>query len=779
MLMLSRFRWAFCQLEELRKCRTAQDIRDAIRQLPITLDRTYERILANINLRDFSKALSILYWLFSSRRPLALEELAEAAIVQPTDSSFNPDARLIDSSEVLRICGSLITCSTDYRPRDYRSKETWSTKQYGKITTVRFAHYSVKEYLLSGRAGRFSIVDDVSENHVAGSCLQYLLHIRTEVDPSPAMYPLIRYAAQFWFEHCKIAQHAQSSLNNLVYQLLSEDFQTHSPKWLRFHDPRVAPRDSSIFEDLLDLPALSIDTLFPGPLYYAVHHRFHDVTKRLLRAGSSINELHGGEMVVQHTPALVQSHVLCCANLTSFVRMYGESYITAQTSLHVAIQQNDSGMVRLLLDSGADPNVHTVVQLPSPIPYALTLAIKIWKSRTFLLKSGRFTTALDYAVSRGYADAVKILLNHGANPNGHHKGYPPLFQAAHRGDSLIIALLLRAGADVNIRYLEEGQEGYGSTALFAALSIPGTRIFRQLTDAGAVLDDPADVSLLEMFCTAVSRAGHSKNTDIVVLLLRHGVDSNHPHFRRWSPLCEAAKYGGHELTKLLLLYKFNVNPSQVDDSPLAIAVKGGHCDIAQLLFEAGADLDALSYSNNTVLLSKTTSIILAAPVGRYVNFQQLLLESRAKIYAPKIEPSKSIKIAVAPVHKRDTTNSSEDATGCIQRAARDMHWAVLRTLRKAHERDLRIDQLPSLVYCAVLVGHDGLVKLLLEAGADTHRPFDHKRPLQVAFIKGHTEIFELLQKYDPTYTVYTTSTDAYRDIMARMKQKKMELPNVT
>lgn len=90
----------------LRQCRKARDIRDSLKQLPVTLDQTYERLWANIDERCLPDALSALTWLVSSKRPLSLDELAEAAVIQPTDASFDPAAGLLDLTELLGICGS-------------------------------------------------------------------------------------------------------------------------------------------------------------------------------------------------------------------------------------------------------------------------------------------------------------------------------------------------------------------------------------------------------------------------------------------------------------------------------------------------------------------------------------------------------------------------------------------------------------------------------------------------------------------------------------------------
>ena len=61
-------------------------------------------------------------------------------------------------------------------------------------------------------------------------------------------------------------------------------------------------------------------------------------------------------------------------------------------------------------------------------------------------------TALQHAVQRQHVDAVRVLLEWGANPDAVEPGAinTPLFIAASHKDPTIVRLLLDAGADVNL-----------------------------------------------------------------------------------------------------------------------------------------------------------------------------------------------------------------------------------------------------------------------------------------------------------------------------------------
>lgn len=76
-----RFRWAYCQLQELKKLKSTKPkyIRAALSTIPATLDATYERMLIGIGELYQEEALVLLRWSAYAQSPLSLHELAEAA----------------------------------------------------------------------------------------------------------------------------------------------------------------------------------------------------------------------------------------------------------------------------------------------------------------------------------------------------------------------------------------------------------------------------------------------------------------------------------------------------------------------------------------------------------------------------------------------------------------------------------------------------------------------------------------------------------------------------
>jgi hypothetical protein len=97
-----------CQLDQIRSIRTNKKILEAIKNLPIGLVATYDRILQNIEFAQ--KTLS---WLLASEKPLRLTEIVEALAVDVESRCLDRDATLNDGQDLLEICSSLVAYNED------------------------------------------------------------------------------------------------------------------------------------------------------------------------------------------------------------------------------------------------------------------------------------------------------------------------------------------------------------------------------------------------------------------------------------------------------------------------------------------------------------------------------------------------------------------------------------------------------------------------------------------------------------------------------------------
>src|SRR6267154_3149188 len=110
-MLSDRFRWVFCQLAALRHC-LPQNVRRTLRELPESLDETYERILKGIKKPNKGLAQRVLQCLVVAVRPLRVAEFAEVLAVDIDNSEgiprLNADWQWEDQEQALLIaCLSL------------------------------------------------------------------------------------------------------------------------------------------------------------------------------------------------------------------------------------------------------------------------------------------------------------------------------------------------------------------------------------------------------------------------------------------------------------------------------------------------------------------------------------------------------------------------------------------------------------------------------------------------------------------------------------------------
>ncbi|KAH0344628.1 Pfs, NACHT and ankyrin domain protein, partial [Aureobasidium melanogenum] len=148
------FRWAKCQLDSLADCFYLRKLYEALSTLPTTLDETYARILHNFPPMYLPDTIRLLQVLTCSERPLLIEEAADYLAVElDSASGFEKENRLPVPKEIMRFCSSLVTvvqASKDTRGR-FRVSSPDVFEKLQVREEIRLAHYSVKEYLTSGR----------------------------------------------------------------------------------------------------------------------------------------------------------------------------------------------------------------------------------------------------------------------------------------------------------------------------------------------------------------------------------------------------------------------------------------------------------------------------------------------------------------------------------------------------------------------------------------------------------------------------------------------------
>lgn len=400
------------------------DIREALHELPETLDETYERILMKIPQRFSNiahKVLQLLAFNVNDKEYSDLYVLAEAVVVDVEQLSFSPEKRLLGPYSLFEICTCLITFTSEEQ--------------------VKLAHYSVKEYLVSERIQRGPAISfQISEIGFRvlatkisliylldityeGSCsAKYYLSLpedqRDEYDKQlDAAFPFLN-TALCWDLH-DIRTVRDPAIDDLLIRLLN-------PKGVRY-------------KKWLDCTNIRSMELI-GEIRYPSWKTFPGAEPSIAFANACRHHLVGtAKVMLESKPDLVTSKDLLEFD---FDNGYKDVNIlktggTRLDLLDVAIYFLDWEIINLLLDSGANPNA------VSPDGCCkLLFALKI-------MRFGESPKDLNFLLGRKTPDIIHSLLSRGANPNPHGVTITPLQAAALGEDCSILQLLLDAGANVN------------------------------------------------------------------------------------------------------------------------------------------------------------------------------------------------------------------------------------------------------------------------------------------------------------------------------------------
>jgi Ankyrin repeats (3 copies) len=435
-------------------------LRKALKELPKSLDDTYDRILRCIPEEHHAEAEIVFNLLAFSTRPISLEEAAEAVAIDLERNIFDPHDRLRDASSILEICSSLVTLT----PFTVTSSNE-----------LRFAHYSVKEYLLSDRRSQGSnqtviIREDTAHQQLSRLCLIYLLSSLDKYSLSQAFasLPYLRYASNNWYIH---SQHIQLASNQAVLNLLSSLFTNENVvklyHVLRMHNPDGWGSDFS-------------------RLYLTSLLGFAEICEELLRA--RVN---------------TEVEIVSYGGHKGIAKFLLQSEVNAQgghfgNALQAASAGGHAGIVVLLLQSGADVDAqggHFGNALPaaSARGHEGIVGLLLQSGADINAQGGHYGNALQVASAEGHEGIVRLLLQLGADIDAQGGHYGNALQAASaEGHEGIVRLLLQSEADVN------AQGGRFGNALQAASAESHEGIVRLLLQSGADIDAPGGI--MAMHC---------------------------------------------------------------------------------------------------------------------------------------------------------------------------------------------------------------------------------------------------------------------------------------
>ena len=465
----------YCQLEALRHC-LPPSVARILQELPETLDETYERVLREINKANREHARHLLQCLTVALRLLRVEELAEVLAIDfdaPAHGGIpqlNPHWRWADHHQaVLSTCSSLIAVVDD-----------------GKSKVVQFSHYSVKEYLTSDRLARSS--RDVSRYHIvlepahtilAQACLGVLLRLDDGVNKNNVGdIPLVKYAAEYWFDHAQFDKVASRIQDAMEYF-----FDADKPHWAAWCRVQLIDKQWLAFDPNSPLDAF--------PLYYVSLGGFYDVAEHLVGKHPEQIDAMGGRMGTPLVAALGGKHFEVAELLHRNGADVNVRDSAKDTPLRESYRAQVLDIVPWLLNHGADVNAHGnmgLVPLHSAVTYghashAQGFRMLIEHNADIHIRDDYGESPLHNAASYGDRDRVdmmQVLLDHGANPNArdNHNSTPLHHSSQQRGVEGV-RLLLKHGASIH------AEDDEGKTPLQIALELGHDDVATCLKEHGA------------------------------------------------------------------------------------------------------------------------------------------------------------------------------------------------------------------------------------------------------------------------------------------------------
>ena len=251
--------------------------------LPPDLDATYDRILQRVEPMFKQEVFTALQWLVFAQRPLYLEELAEAAIIDPTCNSPVDPSRRFAGSDIAELLSGLIVIEPE--PNEPNSAQP-------RTHSVSLAHFSVQEYLLStgGSPERafWSLNESISHERITMSCMAYIQHCFTaSLSDQTDSSPLRSYCLDYWAEHAtSITEETSNKVWNIVISTLTD--RKLAEYWIQHG--RVYWREALSFKSSsFKLSPYINDAVLPYlerhryyPIYHCVIFRLYKVVELLL-----------------------------------------------------------------------------------------------------------------------------------------------------------------------------------------------------------------------------------------------------------------------------------------------------------------------------------------------------------------------------------------------------------------------------------------------------------------------------------------------------------------
>lgn len=263
------------------------------------------------------------------------------------------------------------------------------------------------------------------------------------------------------------------------------------------------------------------------------------------------------------------------------------------TPLYAASQEGHYDVVRFLVESGANCRARCLQTGCTPLQIAAQmghLSIVEFLAKEVgipaLRNSGEGQKALVLALAKENYDIMRYLVKvHGIPLDFRIQcGMTPLCYAASRGNALLVAFLLEMGASPNGRACEPTFDRFS-----AFCSDIRSTFVRFLFSTFSDTKNSEQFQHRHKGYCPLKGAISNSHADVVLLLLKHGVELNDRRAGKESPLLLSIRAGSLEISKMLVDHGALVTMGNNRSEALLAACKLGNEGIVRLLVENGVD----------------------------------------------------------------------------------------------------------------------------------------------------------------------------------------------
>ena len=766
---------------------------------------------------------------------MTIQEVAEATAVDLEAQSFSLDERFGDPYDMLALCSSLVSL-TEVGTDSILNKERGYQFNWGKdLKIVQFAHFSVKEYILSEAACEsipdcLHINEALSQRYLTEMCLTYLLDFN---NGERAMsfdhngFPFLGYAALHWTTHLAVVpENDRDGISALLMRFFDADHPNSLMNYLNIYNPvstwnahqsrqtGTAPRTINFgttyrnkqdFQTPLYYASLyGLDTVVTAlrgkhsqgqaadelgsALEAAASSGHDDIIRRLLAEGADSNAKYCTRyfrpiQAAASSGSLSTIKLLLLAGADISPASYGGE---CGTALHVAARNGNVECVQALLDAGHEINHLSFGSGYNGTPLAVAASRGQDAAVQCLLRNGAdpgscssvYNYPLNQACENCSLATVEALLDAGAKVNG-ISGRPPLHDAARRGEVNVMRLLFERGADI------DAPGGTYGTCLKAAIQSRDPAIFKFMLDHGANINARGSSDKYP-----VDQAIFGGNLEAADKLLELGAKFS------GDALVQAVDWETKEyLAKELLKRGADPNTEHEHQGNVLQLAISKRCrdETIRWLLEAGADVNAVEGEYGTALqaavyFDRPKVVSMLFEFGAEVNV--LSCGSFGNPLQAAIHSKKEPLIHLLLDHGADIRAVGGTYGSILQAAVTFGNETLVQHLLGNNvDVDVAGGEYGTALRAAIAMEHESIVQLLLEAGADMnikvetfhctksriHSNSHFNSALEVATASCNTSIFQLLLDHGMVFTAETTEAALVQAVKAYTLEDNLKM----